>query len=145
MHYLVSTSELERTIEALMDAQNALDFPREVPATVQALVNQYNLSEADNLIAVVIELFGARLDDYSPIDHIVACFQRLVAPFAQHQMDTMELEYDAGSETIIVTPRPRSLPDPVSRIKEEYQHARTQGDFYPERLRRAFDELSSGL
>ncbi len=145
MQYLVSTAELERTIEALLEAHNALDFPREIPETVHALVQEYNQSEGDDLIGVVIELFGGRLNDYSPIDHIVASFLGLVDSFTRSPAEIATLMYDAGNETIVVDVSLRRLPDPVSRIKEEYQHARTQGDYYPERLRRAFEELSSGL
>ena len=83
MQYLVSTAELERTIEALLEAHNALDFPREIPETVHALVQEYNQSEGDDLIGVVIELFGGRLNDYSPVDHIVAVFLGLVHSFTR--------------------------------------------------------------
>jgi hypothetical protein len=145
MQYLVSTSELENTITALMDAHNALDFPREVPDTVQALVESYNQSQGDDLIGVVIELFGGRLDDYSPFDIIIAGFLGLVDRFVDPRIEVAELQYDPNSEAIVVTPRRVGQPDPVGRIKEEYQHARTQGDYYPERLRRAIEELSSSL
>lgn len=140
--YMVATGDLEQSIYHLLDNRGALDFPREVQDTVALMVESYNATQGEALIDCMIEAFRQRLDDYSVIDIIVAQFVDLVESFAESIGTHLHLVYDQVNETLYVNVKPTRI-NPAVKLKEEYQNAQAQGDFYPERLRRAFDELLS--
>jgi len=141
MNILVTSSELEQLIYQMLRHQLDSVFPSQVSTVVHRMVEQYNHSQSSDLIDCVVEAVKEYLDDYSLVDLVVDHFVRLI----EQCIDTVDcistLEYDAANETIYITQRLKPNPPAVIRLKEEYQNAQSQGDFYPERLRRAFDEL----
>lgn len=145
-NYLVSTGEIEAMFRDTLLEQHGSCFSSTVQRCVTTLVNSYNRTESATLVDDVIEVLEGNLSDYSPVDDIVAQFTRLVETGTDVKECLVELEYHALDETLVVRPRKRPVPKPSIRIKEEYHHAQAQGDFYPERLRRAFEDLiSSGI
>lgn len=144
--YLVSTGELEAMFRETLLEQHGSCFSSTVTRCMAAMVNSYNRTESIALIDDVIEVLKGNLSDYSPVDDIVAQFTRLVETGTDTNECIVELEYHALDETLVVRPRKRPVPKPSTRIKEEYRHAQAQGDFYPERLRRALEDIiSSGI
>lgn len=144
---LVSTGEVESMIREMYLEQYGSCFSSTVINFMATLVNSYNRTESANLVEDVIEsLADNRPSDYSPVEDIKDHFIRLVETGADTKVCIVDLEYYPQDETLILTSRPRPVPKPSTRIKDEYHHAQAQGDFYPERLRRAFEDLiSSGI
>jgi len=156
---IVATGELQQTIFDLLDPHGAIDHEDDPIHAVARLVTCFNRCQYDDLIDGLINLLEVRLTDYAVIDYIAAEFTRLIDQYVQPAPHRFALEYDYTHESLLIFPRERNdgLARPVARhqppqrpplardIKEEYQHAQSQGDYYPERLRRAFEELSAGL
>lgn len=144
--FLVATGEVETMLREMFLEQHGSCFSSTVVKAVMAMVNSYNRTASATLVDDVIEAVKGNLSDYSPVDDIAAQFTRLVETGTDLKMYMLDLEYHPADETLVVTQRLRPVPKPSTRIKEEYHHAKEQGDFYPERLRRAFEELiSSGV
>jgi hypothetical protein len=144
--FLVSTGEIETMFREMFLEQHGSCFSSTVTKAMIAMVNSYNRTESTFLVDDVIECVKGNLSDYSPVDDIIAQFLRLVETGVDLKVCIVELEYHPQDETLFVTQAQRPVPKPTHRIKEDYHHAKEQGDFYPERLRRALEELiSSGL
>lgn len=144
--FLVATGEVETMFREMFLEQHGSCFSSTVDRAMAAMVNSYNRTESATLVDDVIESVKGNLSDYSPVDDIVEQFLRLVETGVDLKTCIVDLEYHPLNETLFVTPRQRPVPRPSLRIKEEYHHAQKQGDFYPERLRRALEELiSSGI
>jgi hypothetical protein len=144
--FLVATGEIETMLREMFLEQHGSCFSSTVTKAVATLVNSYNRTESANLVGDVIESLGGNLSDYSPVDDIADQFIRLVETGTDLKEYFVNLEYHPLNETLFVEQRKRPVPKPSHRIKEDYHHAQKQGDFYPERLRRALEELiSSGL
>lgn len=139
--FLVATGEVESMLREMFLEQHGSCFSTTVVKCMTTLVNSYNRTESATLVDDVIESVEGNLSDYSPVDDIVAQFIRLVETGTDLKMYTLDLEYHPLNETLFVAQRLRPVPKPSIRLKEEYHHAQEQGDFYPERLRRAFEEL----
>jgi hypothetical protein len=144
--FLVSTGELETMLREMFLEQHGSCFSTTVTKAVIAMVHSYNRTESTTLVDDVIESVKGNLSDYSPVDDIVGHFIRLVETGTDLKQYFLELEYHPLNESLFVEQRPRPVPKPSLRLKEDFNHAQEQGDFYPERLRRALEELiSSGL
>jgi hypothetical protein len=144
--FLVSTGEVETMLREMFLEQHGSCFSSTVTKAVIAMVHSYNRTESATLVDDVIESVKGNLSDYSPVDDIVDQFRRLVETGTDLKKYSLELEYHPLNESLFVEQRPRPVPKPSHRLKEDFNHAQAQGDFYPERLRRALEELiSSGL
>lgn len=144
--YVVASGEVESAIREMFLDQLGTAFSGKIIGVMATMVSAYNRTESVEMIDAVIESVGHELTDYSPVDAFVEQFVRLVEAGIDPRKERAELEYFPLEEAIVVTPVKRPAPKPSIKIKEEYRHAEAQGDFYPERLRRAFEELiSSGI
>lgn len=142
--YLVSSYELEEIIRTfIVNEGSGVCFHAEVGNMVDHMVDHYNRSESECLLDTVIESVRDKLDDYSHADLIVSRFLRLIESNADVSRVRVRLEFRAKESTIVVRHVRRPPPDPILKLTEEYRHATEQGDFIPERLRRAFEELLS--
>ncbi|MNI61273.1 hypothetical protein D3C73_1165340 [compost metagenome] len=130
----------------MLAAQFGGYFTMEATNVIGRLVDTYNRTESEDLLDSVIESFKIPLNDYSPVDAIIAHFLALVERPVDMRTYRPVLEYSVSNDTIVIRPHRRPAPNPTTRIKEDFNHAQAQGDFLPERLRRAYEELvSSGL
>lgn len=144
--FLVSTGEMESMILDMLAEQFGGCFTMEATNVIGRLVDTYNRTESAELVDAVIESIRMPLVDYSPVDVIVDHFLSLIERPVNLTMYVPNLEYSAANDTIVVRQFKRPEPNPTTRIKEDFNHAQQQGDFFPERLRRAYEELvSSGL
>ncbi|MNZ13961.1 hypothetical protein D3C78_308740 [compost metagenome] len=144
--FLVSTSEIESMILDMLRDQFGGCFAMEATNVISAMVNSYNRTESDGIVDAVIESIKKPLVNYSPVDVIAAIFVHLIEEPVDTEVNLATLEYRANDDTIVVRQSRRPVPNPTMRIKEDYHHAQAQGDFFPERLRRAYEELiSSGV
>lgn len=144
--FLVSTGEIESMLLNTFLEQHGSCFHSTVIKVVMTMVNSYNRTASATLLDDVIEAVKGNLSDYSPVEDIIDQFIRLVETGTDMKTSILTLEYEPLNETLFVEQRPRPVPKTTHRIKEDYHHAQAQGDFYPERLRRALEELiSAGL
>jgi len=144
--YVVASSDVESAIREMLLDQLGTAFSGKIIGVMAVMVGSYNRTESVEMIDAVIEALGQELSDYSPVDAFVDQFVRLVEAGIDPKKERADLEYFPQEEAIVVTPVKRPAPKPSIKIKDEYHHAQAQGDFYPERLRRAFEELiSSGI
>jgi len=141
--YLLGASELEQNIEAIVNENLGVCFAAEVTNAMQRLVDSYNHCQTDELLDRLAAPWTDWLEDYAPLDRIVESFTQLVESCINPTTDIAVLDYLPKEETLVVTQQPKPAPDPVKHLKDEYQHATMQGDFYPERIRRALDELAA--
>lgn len=145
VQYLLDSGELEQHLEALIKDHQGTCFPTEVTNALQRMVDSYNHSQSTEVLDSLIGQGKQRLGDYSGAEFIVDQFVSLVESCVDRKTHGVSLEYHPKDEVLVAIPKPNPLPDPVKHLKEEYQHATSQGDFYPERMRRAFNELGAYL
>ncbi|MNB58687.1 hypothetical protein D3C87_364110 [compost metagenome] len=141
--FLVATGEIEQALLDMFLEQHGSCFHSTVIKVFTTMVNSYNRTASTNLVDDVIECVKGNLSDYSPVEDIIDQFVRLVETGTDMLACILKLEYEPLNETLFVEQRPRPVPKPSIRLKEDYHHAQEQGDFYPERLRRALEELIS--
>ncbi|MCY1278098.1 hypothetical protein D9M68_20120 [compost metagenome] len=142
---LVSSLSLEEVIETSITDAVGSCFSNIPGLLVGRMVDQYNHSGAENLIDAVVGSIHYTLDEYDSAELFTRLFVRLVEANADSIRHLISLEHWPAESTIVVKQQARKAPDPVKTLMEDYRHAREQGDYYPERLRRAFDEVESSM
>lgn len=138
---LVSTRDLENVISDVLNDQLGTCFPCDVSNLVSRLCDSYCYSGDENLIDAALEGVRFKLQDYAPIDMIVEMFCSLVGGYVDISTHTPILEYRAVDETITITSRLKPRQSVAHFLIDEYKHAESQGDYIPERLRRAIEGL----
>lgn len=100
----------------------------DLPAALDCLIDQFDARE---LRTIETQRF---------IDQFIEAYTRTFEKTSQ----THDVVYDPRANVAMLTHKPlRVQPDiDLSNLKEEYTHALERSDFLPERLRRAFEELS---
>lgn len=104
-------------------------------------MNATDLTGALDCLTDRLDRRGLRtLETQRFIDQFFEAYTRTFEKTSQ----THDVIYDQRSNVAMLTPKPiRVQPDiDLSNLKEEYNHALERSDFLPERLRRAFEELS---
>ncbi len=142
--FLLSTVEVEDQLEMLLrDIAGAYAFEAEVANALARMVDSYQVTQNALVLDALIGIWADKMDCYLAADAICETFSGMIAACYDPTEQRVELDYDRRTQTLMVTAVPLPRPDPVQQIKETYQHARVQGDFYPERMRRALDELAT--
>lgn len=142
---LVSSISLEEVIETSITEALGSCFSNIPGLLVSRMVDQYNHSGSDGLVDAVVSSVYYTFPEYDTAELFIRLFVRLVEANADPVQHLISLEHWLAESTIVVKQQPRPAPNPVRTLMDEYRHAKEQGDYYPERLRRAFDEVESSL
>ena len=142
---LVSSISLEEVIETSITEALGSCFSNIPGLLVGRMVDQYNHSGAEGLVDAVVSSIHYTIDEYNSAELFTRLFVRLVETNADPVHNLITLEHWPAESTIVVKQQTRKAPDPVKTLMEGYRHAKEQGDYYPERLRRAFDEVESSM
>lgn len=120
-------------------------------ANIQAIVNEaiefFNGGGMDAATDSIFEAFRKKglwvSDNVQTIDNILDCFRRLFT-FSGKPGSHVQVDYDSVSNTAIVKTVPVVVRTDayLDNLKEDFNHALERSDFIPERLRRAFEEIS---
>ncbi len=143
--YLLDTSEIEQIVRTAITDLQGVCFDAEATSAVQRLVDGYNVEQTTGLLDQLVKPWAGSIEDYAPLDRIVDGFTQMVERGLDRATHVAVLDYLPTEEALLVTHQPKPAPDPVKHLKDEYQHATMQGDFYPERIRRALDELAARI
>jgi hypothetical protein len=109
------------------------------------MVDHYNVSGSEGLVDSVVSSPHYTLDEYGSAELFARLFVRLIEANADTVQHLITLELWQTESTIVVKQSARAATDPVKKLMEAYHHATDQGDYFPERLRRAFEEVESNL
>lgn len=150
MNVLISVDPLTDLIgDLLQDGLGAYAFdgmPVTIVGEAIAYFNGEGLEEAFNfMIDTFVEKGLWTVENVPKVDDIQAMFEAMFDLKDEAIPDGKTLvEYDrVGNQAIVRTIPPVKPPDKyIADLKEEFDHALERNDFFSERKRRAFDELS---
>lgn len=142
---LVSVLSLEEVIETSIAEVLGSCFVNIPAAMVGRMVDHYNYSGSDGIVDAIIGSPHYTFDEYDTAELFARLFIRLIESNADPVQHLVTLEHWPSENTVVVKQTIRPPQNPVEVLMEVYHHAIEQGDYYPERLRRAFDEVSSSM
>lgn len=140
---LVSTEELESVITDTFKEELGSCFANIPGELVSTIVDHYNGPDSGDLLDAVVGSPHYTLGSYEPAELFISLFLSLVTNWADISQHRATLEYSSKDCAILVRFNEQPKPNKARSLLEEYHHAEEQGDFYPERLRRAFEEIES--
>lgn len=148
MEHLVSFDAVTDSIhDILKDGLGDLAWGTILPEMMSSAIEQVNacgvIAGCDSLVDSFVRLELWDGDNISKIDKVLTAFQQTLTN-KQDSNHTVQVEYDSGSNNALIqwTAVQKQPVRHIDNLKEEYHHAVERSDYLPERLRRAFDELS---
>lgn len=141
--YILSASEFECLFTEMLDTAFGHCFPSTVTRFMNAMIDSYNHSEGTYLVDDIIKVSELPLDDFTPVDFIADRLMSTIDAVVDTVGNVATLEYQPDNEVLIVRYALRPSPSDVHRIRDAYHDSQAQGDYHPERIRRAIEELIS--
>jgi hypothetical protein len=148
MEHLVSFDAVTDSInDILKDGLGGQAWATILPGIMSSAIEQVNAcgvsAGCDSLVDsfVRLELWGD--ENIKKIDSVLSAFEQTLSS-KEGSNYNVQVEYDTVTNNALLrwtekTPQPVRY---IDNLKEEYHHAVERSDYLPERLRRAFDELS---
>ncbi len=141
--FILATGELESMFKDMLDDSFGHCFPTTVIKLMNAMIDSYNRTEDMYLIDDILESTSEPLMDFTPVDDIACIFTAMLESLVDMKGNVATLEYLPENEALIVRTAPRPIPSNINGIREDYHESVAQGDYHPERTRRAIEELLS--
>lgn len=142
---LVSTDLLEQSIEEALTRTLGSCFSNIPSGLVERLVDHYNRHGAEGLLDHLIQSQHYQLEEYASAESFTRQFLHLAESRIDIKEYRVSLEYWRSEQTLVVRTHRRPRPTSAQGLVETYRHAQEQGDYFPERLRRALDEVATLL
>lgn len=150
MNVLISVDSLTDLVSDLLKEELGSyafsDMPVNIIGEAIAYFNGGGIEEAFNfLIDTFVKKGLWTVENISKVDNITAMFETMFDLKDEAVPGSKALvEYDrVGNQALVRTIPPVKPPDKyLADLKEEFNHAQQRNDFFSERMRRAFDEIS---
>jgi hypothetical protein len=150
MNVLISVDPLTDLVgDLLQDNLGAYAFDGMAVTIVREAIAYFNGDGVEEAFNFLIDTFVQKglwtAENIPKVDAITAMFEAMFDLKDEAVPDGKTLvEYDrVGNQAIVRTIPPVKPPDKyLADLKEEFDHALERNDFFSERMRRAFDEIS---